>query len=261
MPALGLGTWQQRERCAESVRIALETGYRHVDTAAAYGNEQAVGDGIDRAAVDRDRIFVATKVWHTDLAYEDVIASAESSLNRLGTEYFHLLYVHWPANTYDPAETLPAFDDLRDRGLIRHVGVSNFEPAHIERAEEILSAPIAANRVELHPYLPRSDLRTFADQRDLSLVAYTPLARGALLEDDVLGEIASAHDATPAQIALAWLCHHGIAAIPKATGEAHIRENYRSLELELSPAEVGRIDAIDRRHRVVHPSFAPAAWD
>lgn len=261
VPAIGLGTWNNHDRCAESVRTALETGYRHVDTAAAYGNEAAVGEGVDRADVDREAVFLATKVWHTDLAYEDVIASAEASRERLGTDYIDLLYVHWPANTYEPAATLPAFDDLRDRGLIRYVGVSNFEPAHVEGARAVLSAPIAANQIELHPYLRRPELRAFAAETDLPLVAYCPLVRGAILEDDVVGEIADARGATKAQVTLAWLRHHGVAAVPKATGEAHVRENWASRDVELTSKEIGRIDGIDRRRRVVHPSFAPAAWD
>ena len=147
MPTFGLGTWKNDDpgQCAESVRTALEVGYRHVDTATFYGNEAAVGEGIDAADVDPADVFVATKVWHTDLGYRDVVESAEASRDRLGLETIDLLYVHWPAGAYDAEETLSAFADLRDDEVIEHVGVSNFSPALLEEAVEVCDAPIFAN--------------------------------------------------------------------------------------------------------------------
>ncbi len=259
---LGLGTWQNtdEEQCVESVRTALEIGYRHIDTAQAYRNEDAVGDGIAAADVDREDVFLATKVWTSNLAPEDVRRTTENSLDGLGVDYVDLLYVHWPANEYEPTETLPAFDALRDDGLIRHVGVSNFESEHVERAREVLDAPVFANQVECHPLLQQEDLRRFAAGSDLELVAYSPLARGAVFDHPVLVDIAAAHDVSEAQVSLAWLRQKGLTAIPKATGEAHIRDNWASVSLELSRDEVDRIDAIDETDRQVHPDFAPEAW-
>ncbi len=262
MPMLGLGTWQNDDpdECVEAVRTALETGYRHVDTAQIYGNEAAVGDGIATADVDREEVFLATKVWTSNLAPEDVITSAEASLDRLGTDYVDLLYVHWPAGRYDPVSTLPAFDELRDSGRIERVGVSNFESTHVERARAVLEAPVFANQVEMHPYLPQRSLRRLAAETDLNLVAYSPLIRGDAMENPVLAGIAEKHDASAAQVALAWLRESGVTAIPKATREAHIRDNWASLRLSLDDDDLARIDAIEKRSRKVHPRFAPDTW-
>jgi 2,5-diketo-D-gluconate reductase B len=263
MPMLGLGTWQNdsHDQCTASVRTALEMGYRHIDTAQIYRNERAVGEGIAAADVSRDEVFLATKVWISNLGAEDVVESTEESLDRLGTDYVDLLYVHWPARAYDPGETLPALERLEERGLVRRVGVSNFEPHHVDRAREVLDGPLFANQVETHPFLPQRDLAADAADTDLQLVAYSPLARGEVLSDPTLREIAEKHDASEPQVALAWLRERGITAIPKATSEAHIRDNWESLGLTLDSADIERIDAIDRRTRTVHPEFAPEAWD
>jgi len=263
MPMLGLGTWQNDDpdQCAESVRTALEAGYRHIDTAQAYDNESAVGDGIAAADVDRDDIFLATKVWISNLSHDDVIETTEESLDKLGVDSVDLLYVHWPAGEYEPEETLPAFDELVDRGLIDHVGVSNFEPHHVETAMDVLDAPVFANQVETHPFLQQSELREHAAEQDYELVAYSPLARGEVFGHDVIESIADAHDASEAQVSLAWLREKGVTAIPKATSEAHITDNLASLDLSLSDAKIDRIDGIETVDRRVNPDFAPAAWD
>ena len=263
MPMLGLGTWENTDsdQCARSVETALETGYRHIDTAQIYRNEAAVGEGIAAADVPREDIFLATKIWISNLAPDDVRSSARESLDRLGVEYVDLLYVHWPAGEYEPAATLGALEELSETGLTRHVGVSNFEPHHVDRAREVLDEPVFANQVEIHPYLPQPALRRYATETDLELVAYSPLARGDVLGDPTLERIAEAHDASAPQVALAWLREKGITAIPKATSGAHIRDNWASLSVELSEAEIEQIDAIERTDRTVHPDFAPEAWD
>jgi diketogulonate reductase-like aldo/keto reductase len=262
MPMLGLGTWENEdpEQCAESVRTALEMGYRHIDTAQAYGNEDAVGDGIAAADVAREDIFLATKVWISKLSPENVLRSTETSLSRLGTDYLDLLYIHWPAGEYDPEGTLSAFDELYDEGLIRNIGVSNFEPEHVDQARDILDAPVFANQVEIHPFLQQERLREYAAETDLTLVAYSPLARGDVIGDETLGAIAEKHDASEPQVALAWLRELGVTAIPKATSAAHIRDNWESLDVDLDEDDMARIDAIDRTDRKVHPGFAPDAW-
>jgi len=262
MPMLGLGTWQNddHEQCAASVRAALDMGYRHIDTAQAYRNEAAVGEGIEAASVDREDIFLATKVWITKLDPDSVVASTRESLEQLGTDYVDLLYVHWPAGEYDPETTLPALDELYDEGLIRNVGVSNFEPSHIDRAREVLDAPVFANQVEMHPFLPQEELRAYAEETDLELVAYSPLARGAVIGHPALEAVAEKHDASEPQVALAWLREKGVTAIPKATGEAHIQDNFGSLSVSLDEGDVAQIDDIGRRNREVHPDFAPDSW-
>ncbi|WP_436901313.1 aldo/keto reductase [Halovenus halobia] len=262
MPMLGLGTWQNddHDECADSVETALNMGYRHIDTAQAYRNEDAVGEGIAAADVDRDDIFLATKIWISNLSHDDVLETAQQSLDRLGTDYLDLLYIHWPAREYNPEETLAAFDQLYDEGKIDRVGVSNFEPEHIDEAAELLDAPIFANQVEIHPFLPQTELRSYAAENDVELVAYSPLARTEIFSDPTLGAIADDHGVSEAQVALTWLREHGITAIPKATGEAHIQDNWESRTLELSDEEIERIDTIERRERQVHPDFAPASW-
>ncbi|QLC33844.1 aldo/keto reductase [Halarchaeum sp. CBA1220] len=258
MPRFGLGTWQNADpdACATAVANALEMGYRHVDTAQAYDNEAAVGDGIADADVDRDDVFLATKVFIDNLAHDDVIASTEESLEKLGVDYVDLLYVHWPARTYDPEETLPAFAELKDEGRIERIGVSNFGRRHLERARDVLDEPIFANQVEMHPFLQQRELRAVADEMDVETVAYSPLARGAVFDDPVLGDIAEKHGVSEAQVSLAWLREKGVTAIPKATSEAHIRDNFRSLGLELDAEDVRRIDAIERVDRRVDADFA-----
>jgi len=259
---LGLGTWQNadHDQCVDSVRTALEVGYRHVDTAQAYGNEAAVGDGIAAADVDREDVFLATKVWKDRLGHRDVVESTADSLDRLGVESLDLLYVHWPADAYDPEATLSAFEELHEDGRIDRIGVSNFEPGHLEDARDAIDAPIVANQVEMHPLLQQEPLREYCADADIELVAYSPLARGEVFEVDVLTDIAAAHDVSAAQVSLAWLRAKGVTAIPKATGEAHIRDNWASLDLELTDAEVARIDALDREDRRIHPDFGPEEW-
>lgn len=259
MPMLGLGTWENDEYqdCVESVRTALEMGYRHVDTAQAYGNEDAVGEGIEEADVPREEVFLATKVWIDNLEYDDVIESTQRSLGDLGVEYVDLLYVHWPAREYDPEETLEAFAKLVEEGKVERIGLSNFEPEDLETAQEVLDEPVFANQVELSPLLGQEELREYCDDHDIEVVAYSPLARGEVFDMPEITEIAEKHDASEAQVSLAWLREKGITAIPKATGEEHIRDNWDSLKIDLDDEDVGTIDSLDHQERQVDPSFAP----
>jgi 2,5-diketo-D-gluconate reductase B len=260
IPQPGLGTsGHEDEACTEAVLTALEAGYRHIDTAQMYDNEAAVGRALEESDVDREDVFLATKVHPENLAREDVLETTEASLERLGVERVDLLYVHWPTSAYDPEETLPAFDEVRDRGWTDHVGVSNFTTDLLEEAIEILEAPVLANQVELHPRLQQDDLVSSARERDVTTVTYCPIAKAEVNEIDELREIADAHDATPVQIALAWhYGREGVVPIPKGTGD-HIRENYAALELELTDNERERIAALDRGERLVDPD--EAAWN
>jgi 2,5-diketo-D-gluconate reductase B len=259
MPMLGLGTWENTdaEECVNAVETALEMGYRHIDTAQIYGNEAEVGEGIAAADVPREDVFLATKVWIDDLDREGVLETTRESLDKLGVEYVDLLYVHWPAREYDPEETLGAFDDLVAEGLTDRIGISNFEPEQVDEAIEVADNDIFANQVELHPLLPQAELREHCAERDVELVAYSPLARGKVFDVPVLQDIAEAHDASAAQVSLAWLREKGVTAIPKATSEAHIADNWASLSLDLTDEEVERIDAIEETDRRVDPGFAP----
>jgi 2,5-diketo-D-gluconate reductase B len=262
MPMLGLGTWENDDpdQCAESVETALGQGYRHVDTAQAYGNEEAVGRGIENAHVDREEVFLATKVWIDQLGHDDVISSTEQSMYDLGVDSLDLLYVHWPAGDYEPEETLGAFDELIEDGKVDRLGVSNFEPHHLEVAQDVADAPVFANQVEMHPLLQQEELRSYADSEDIELVAYSPLARGEVMNVEELQEIGEKHDASPAQVSLAWLHEKGVTTIPKATGPDHIRDNFQSVAVDLDAEDIRAIDDIDREERQVNPDFGPDNW-
>ena len=261
-PPIGIGTYDNTDPvvCAQSVELALNIGYRHVDTAEGYNNEVAVGDGIASAAVDRDDVFVATKVSPDNLTFEDVLEHARASRDRLGVDTLDLLYVHWPIRTYDPEETLAAFDELYDDGVISHVGLSNFTPEQLETAIDTLDAPLFAHQVECHPLLQQETLRALAREHGHFLVAYSPIAKGKVFDVPELVEIAEKHDATAAQVALAWLLSKpNVVAIPKSESESHIRENFDAQQLSLDSDDIARIDAIDREHRCV--DFDGAPWN
>ena len=262
IPAIGLGTWQNTnpEACAESVRTTLETGYRHVDTAQYYGNEEAVGQGIAAADVPREEIFVATKV-HAEkfgLAYDEVIEGVEVSLDRLGLNYFNMVYVHWPVGNYDAAETMPAFDELVDQGLIDHVGVSNFSIELLDEAIEHLESPLFAHQAETHPLLQQDELRAHACKQDYYHVAYSPLARGEVFDIPEVAEVAEKRDTSPAQVSLAWLLSKdNVCVIPKASSADHIRDNFGALDLSLTGADLKLIDSVDQTERFVEREGAP----
>jgi diketogulonate reductase-like aldo/keto reductase len=262
VPRIGLGTYQNddHEQCVKSVRTALDVGYRHVDTAQDYGNEAAVGEGIADADVERPDVFLASKVEPDNLSYDDTLQSTRESAERLGVDTIDLMYVHWPLNAYDPEETLPALDELRDEGTIEHVGLSNFRPDQLDEAREHLDAPIVAHQVEMHPLLQQEELHEYAVADDHLLVAYCPIARGRVADVEVVREIAEGHDATPVQVSLAWLASkENVVTVPKATGEDHIRENLDARDVALDAEDVDRIDSIECEERIV--DFDAAPWN
>ncbi len=250
---LGLGSWDFRDRttCIETVKTALDVGYRHLDTAQFYGTEEWVGEGLRQSSVPREDVLVATKVKPSNLRYDDVIASTRASCDRLGLDTIDLLYIHWPLGKYDPEESLAAFNTLYERGTIRHVGLSNFTPSMLDEAFEYLEPPLFAHQAEMHPLLKQPELVAHASEHDYWFVAYSPLIRGEIFDIPTIVEIANAHEASPAQIAIAWLLSHpNVATVPKATGE-HARENWAARLIELEPNEIERINEIDRETRVV----------
>jgi 2,5-diketo-D-gluconate reductase B len=268
MPRLGLGTYTDDDRAGrrEAVRTALEMGYRHVDTAQVYENEEYVGRGLADSGVPREDVFLATKTVHYDvpdpegeeLEQTDVARAARGCLDRLGVDYVDLLYVHWPAGVYDPETVLRAYEQLHKQGVTRDVGVSNFTLDQMERAREVLTTPILAHQVECHPLLQQETLREDAREHDHWLVAYSPLAKGEVFDVPEIQAVAEKRDVTPAQVSLAWLLSkENVAVIPRATGEDHIRQNYEARDLELDSEDVERIDAIDREERMIDPDWAP----
>lgn len=256
VPSLGFGTFQlEGDDCQRGVSHALDVGYRHIDTAQMYGNEEQVGAALSDGPVDRPDIFLTTKLSNDNLAPDTVRSSTEESLRRLRTDHVDLLLIHWPTGDIPFERTLDAMAELADEGKVRHVGISNFTPEQVERA--VAHAPIFALQVEYHPFLGQHELLDLAGKHDFMLTAYSPLARGDVFDDDTLNEIAQAHDADPAQIALSWLLsQQNVAAIPKSTSPEHIASNFAALDIELSDEELRRIDGLDRGERLIDPPFA-----
>ena len=240
VPAVGLGTWQLTgTECYETVSTALDLGYRHVDTAQLYDNEREVGRAVADADVDRDDVFVTTKVAPRNAGYDDLIESVEGSLDRLDTEYVDLLLLHWPNPLVSVESTMAAMDQLVDRGLVSHVGVSNFPQVFLDRARDAADAPLVTNQVQFHPYKPQRGMLSYCQDEGLALTAYSPLARGTALDDDTVQRLAAAYDRTPAQIVLRWATqHHNVAVIPKTADPDHLAENLAIFEFKLTGSEV-----------------------
>lgn len=258
-PLLGLGTWDLRgAECVRAVREALDIGYRHVDTAQMYENEREVGRGLSESGVDREQVFVTTKLWYDNLTRKAVPSSFEESLKRLETEYVDLLLIHWPNAEVPLEETLEAMERVRESGKARTIGVSNFPLALWKRALEL--TPLPVNQVEFHPFLDQSALSGFAGERELQLVAYTPIAKGKVAEEEAIVAVARAHERTPVQVALRWLVQQGVAAIPKSSRRKHLDENFRIFDFTLSNEEMQRISALGRGLRLVNPGWA-VTWD
>ena len=260
IPKLGFGTWQlSGDDCVVGVRDAIELGYRHIDTARAYGNEAQVGQGLHDSGRNRDEIFLTTKLWYTELSAVGVHDQIEQSLRDLRTEYIDLLLIHWPNRRVALDETFGAMCEARDGGRVRHLGVSNFPSALLREALE--HAPLICDQVEYHPYLGQPRILDVAREHELMVTAYSPLAQGAVLRDRTIGEIAEAHDRTPAQIALRWLLDQPhVAAVPKASSREHRAANLDVFDVELTDDERARIAGLERGHRTIDPPWAPD-WD
>jgi 2,5-diketo-D-gluconate reductase B len=247
VPSLGLGTWRlSGEECRRAVERALSLGYRHIDTAQMYGNEGEVGQGIQSSNVDREDVFLVTKVRTSSFSHENVIRASRESLRKLQTDHVDLLLMHWPNPSVPLEETLGAMTELQEEGSVRHVGVSNFPPSMV--AEATGYAEVFCNQVEYHPYKPQDELLEQAREMDYLLTAYSPVAKGAVANDATLQEIGEAHEGkTPAQVALRWLAQQEqVAAIPKATSEDHLASNLDVFDFELSDDEMERVFRLRR---------------
>ncbi|MCB0322985.1 MAG: aldo/keto reductase [Bdellovibrionales bacterium] len=255
IPILGLGTWQLRGKaCTAAVEAALEIGYRHIDTAVLYENHQAIAPALRQ--VPRSDLFITSKIPSDALEYESVLVQTERALDELRCEYLDLLLIHWPNAAVPLDETLRAFSRLRDEGKIRSIGVSNFTVTRLKEALTFADLPIVTNQVEFHPFLHQRELLSFCEQAKVVLTAYSPLARGKVLEDAELLRTAKRHQATAAQVALRWAMQKGIVVIPKATSRERLQENFDSLKLSLHHEEMQQIDALHRDQRLVAPDWA-----
>jgi 2,5-diketo-D-gluconate reductase B len=263
IPALGLGTWQLSGDVAQRmVGYALSIGYRHIDTAQMYGNEAEVGEAIASSPVPRDEIWLTTKIWPDNFRAGDLKRVAEESVRRLRTEP-DLLLLHWPNPNVPLSETMGALNEVKRRGLARHVGISNFNVALIREALALSREPLVANQVEYQPYLSQAAVLEEVRANRMALIAYSPLAKGRVFNDRTLARIGERHGKSPGQVTLRWLVQQdGVAAIPRSSREAHARANLEIFDFELSEAEMADIFALAHSggRQVDFPGFAPR-WD
>ncbi|WP_435358190.1 aldo/keto reductase [Haloarchaeobius sp. DFWS5] len=243
VPKIGLGTWQlSGQTCYGAVKTALDAGYRHIDTAQAYDNEQYVGNALHDADVEREDVFLTTKVRPDRFAPDKLKRSVDDSLRKLDTDYVDLLLLHWPNPLVDLRDTMQAMADLVEEGSVRHVGVSNFSKKRLMKAQRVSPERIFTNQVKFHPYKPQRELLRYCQDTDIMLTAYSPLGTGGILDDDVLRILGNKYDKTPAQVALRWATQHkGLAVIPKATSKSHIEENIDIFDFKLTRDELERV--------------------
>ncbi|MNQ54549.1 2,5-diketo-D-gluconic acid reductase B [compost metagenome] len=265
IPAFGLGTFRlQGQVVIDSVKNGLDLGYRTIDTAQIYGNEAEVGQAIAESGVARSELFITTKIWTDHYAKDKLVPSLKDSLAKLRTDHVDLTLIHWPspANAVPVAEFMGALAEAKALGLTKQIGVSNFNIALMQEAIAAVGAPaIATNQIELHPYLQNRKVAAFAQSQGIRITSYMTLAYGKVLNDPVIGAIATAHGATPAQVVLAWAMQLGYAVIPSSTKRANLESNLKAQQLTLTEAEMAQIAALDRGERLTDPQGLSPAWD
>ncbi|WP_407176235.1 aldo/keto reductase [Bradyrhizobium sp. STM 3562] len=262
LPRLGLGTYRmQGDVCRAAVESALALGYRHIDTAEMYANEDAIGPAIAGAGIARNELHVTTKVWHENLAPDAIRRAFDASLKKLRLDFADLYLVHWPSRSMNLTAVFETLMKLKEEGRTRAIGVANFTLALLKTTVEDIKAPIACNQIEYHVMLDQSKVKNYLDAKGIPLVAYCPLAQGRAASDETLMRIGRKHNATAAQVALKWLLdQNGVAAIPKASGSESQRANLDALKLTLDDEDRKAIAALPKDKRLVSPGFAPA-WD
>ncbi|MFE0566404.1 aldo/keto reductase [Priestia megaterium] len=255
MPGFGLGVFKVEEgpELVNAIKVAIKHGYRSIDTAAIYGNEEGVGQGIRQglkeAGISRENVFVTSKIWNSDLGYEATIAAYETSLKKLGLDYLDLYLIHWPVEG-KYKEAWRALETLYKEGKVKAIGVSNFQVHHLKDLMEDAEIKPVINQVEYHPRLTQKELQAFCEKHHIQLEAWSPLMQGELLDNEVLTEIANKHNKSVAQVILRWDVQNGIITIPKSTKEHRIVENASIFDFELNKEEIERIDELNQNHRV-----------
>lgn len=254
IPVFGLGVYRAEAggEAKRAAKWALELGYRHVDTARVYRNEEDVGEAIRESGVPREEIFVTTKLWNDDHGYDQAIRACEESLQRLGLDYVDLYLIHWPVEE-KRHDSWRALIELKRRGLCRSIGVSNYTVRHLQELLDRSDVTPAVNQVEFHPFLSQRDLLAFCREKGITLEAYSPLTKGRRLDDPRLAEIARKHGKTPAQILIRWVIEQEVVVIPKSTRRERIAENANVFDFSL--------DADDRRVLDAMNEDARVAWD
>jgi diketogulonate reductase-like aldo/keto reductase len=262
IPAIGLGTWELRDRtCARIVEQALRLGYRHIDTAQVYDNEREVGEGVRASGVKRDEIFLTTKIWTSHFKPNDLERSAKESLARLRMTEVDLLLLHWPNPQVPLADTLGALARVKQQGLARHIGVSNFTVALVDEAVATCPEPLVCDQVEYHPYLDQTKVREACERHGMAVVAYSPVARGRIKNDRALLRIGDRYRKTAAQVCLRWLVQQNVVAIPRTSKLERLSENIEIFDFELFEDDMKAISAMGSAGgRLTNYGFAPN-WD
>ena len=261
IPIIGLGTWALRGRdCARLTEQAIRIGYRHIDTAQMYDNEREVGEGV-HASGKRNEVMVTTKVKPESLAPHPLERSVKESLVKLRLDHIDLLLIHWPNPRVPLAETLGAMAKLKQAGLVRQIGVSNFTVALLDEANKVSSEPLVCNEIECHPFLDQDKVIAGCRKHGMAVVAYSPIARGGAVGDELLERVGKAHGKTAAQVCLRWLTQQGIVVIPRTSKIERLEENFDILNFDLSDAEMKEIAGLARKGgRIVDWSWSPK-WD
>ncbi|AGT30922.1 glyoxal reductase [Geobacillus genomosp. 3] len=251
MPWVGLGVYKVKEgdEVKSAVRTALEVGYRHIDTAAFYENEEGVGQAIRESGIPREQVFVTTKVWNTDQGYETTLKAFDASLKKLRFDYVDLYLVHWPVKG-KYKETYKALEKLYKDGYVRAIGVSNFQIHHLKDVMADCEIKPMVNQVEYHPRLTQKELQSFCQENGIQLEAWSPLMRGEILTEPTIVEIGKKYGKTPAQVVLRWDLQHGVVTIPKSVTPARIKENADLFGFSLTEEEMKRIDALNLNKRI-----------
>lgn len=265
IPSFGVGTFRlSGQTVIDSVSMALELGYRAVDTAQIYGNEAEVGQAVAASGVARDELFLTTKIWTSNFAKDKLVPSLRDSLEKLRTDYVDLTLIHWPApgNGVELPEFMEALFEAKSLGLTRQIGISNFNIAQTRQAIEVVGkGNVATNQIELSPYLQNRKLTAFLQEQGIAVTSYMTLAYGKVLKDPVLAEIADKHQATVAQVALAWALRLGYAVIPSSTRRENLASNLLARQLELDAGDMAQIAALERNGREVNPAGLAPEWD
>ena len=257
MPLIGLGTWRLRgPECTQAVKNSLKLGYRHIDTADLYENHKDVALALTESGLEREELFITSKVGPQDLRYDDLLKTGERILKELELAYLDLLLIHWPNSSIPLMQTLQAMAELKGAGKVKNIGVSNFTRTHIAEGLQHHPGLISVNQVEFHPFLYQKDLLNYCRRENIVLTAYSPLARGKVFKDPKITELAEKYGRTPAQLVLRWLLEKEIVVIPKASSQEHLQDNINALQGEMPEEVVAILDSLNRNERIINPDFA-----